>query len=1245
MLRLSYFRTMFRQVLYIAILHNIIFSDVTKRVIRNDSEFLIFELSIAAKTEADLYPISILVGLPYKMIPQTTISYENEAPTPFNTTKKIEPGFSWVNSQELQGLETATLRLSPLIDKKNYYQRIQVKIEYDTKSENYRHPNSSEIELLKNRIINWEIAKNWIIEKNKKVNRMTSLQSGKWFQFFLSKDGISAIEFNILDSLIEDLDESDPRSFSIYMGAELGRPINDSFNQPILENLTEISILITGEEDGKFDINDKIIFYGRGSSGFDLTDNGIEWKQNIYFNSNSCWLLIPENNQLRGKRIEDAIQPISGVLIDYGISSHHIESDLINLQASGTEWVGNPIPSGGSQPIILDLPNPKSGANISINARFRGHSLTETSLSNHQLSITYGSVNGNQIGTLTSWTGNSSRQYSTTTGSLDLNNGVNIFYIKNISPDVNSYPYLDFFELHHGRELKFDQNFEFQSPISNQDLRMSFSGQRPSDIRLWDISDPLNVVNLELDNEGFCNVSPQFINQNRFSLFTESDMTLVSDLRPNYDHSLLTLRETNLQADYIIIGPDKFRDEAEDLLSLRNPAIYASIEQIYLEYSAGNSDPLAIRSFIQWTQEMWIAPHPTCVLLLGESGYDYRNITGQSTILIPTIQVQASRTYATDDLLVSIYGNIPEVATGRYPARNEQEVIDFVNKIVTIETNPDYGPWRQKITLVADDAARPEPKHGSINTGKSHTLNSEQLASVVPSSIQTNKIYMMEFPEVSDASAYGVVKPGATDALFNALNSGTAIISYIGHGSPYQLAQEKLLDLNRGDLNQINTGTKLPLWIVGTCSFGHFDDPITESFSEELIRSPMNAASMVISTSRPITVVGNERYTLEIFETIFDNNSVSKEKIGIILQSIKDGSSESQYFHLFGDPAMQLPMPFDTLETLNISSDTLKTLESANYFGIQNSIPGNGYGYVMLQDAPKTVTREYEISSETYSLTYVLPGATLFRGQFSFTGQTINGAIRIPEDISYSDNQASLLIYISDGENEASSSINNIYLSGGDASDDNFGPQISFENEVGTKLEYGDHFDIDGEIIIRLSDPLGINLTNETGHEIIIDNLNTMNSSTATNDFLYDQNSITTGTLIYSTNEQFIHINVKAWDSANNPSQKEIKLFGSNDRGLRIYNAYNFPNPFINSTQFCFEITENVTLKVDVYSLGGRKIWSSNHLNLDAGFHTIEWNGNDAYNGEIANGVYIYRIKAIGNSSTVSHIGKCAKYY
>ena len=54
--------------------------------------------------------------------------------------------------------------------------------------------------------------------------------------------------------------------------------------------------------------------------------------------------------------------------------------------------------------------------------------------------------------------------------------------------DPNSYPYLDYFQLHYGRELHYGQNYEFVAPISNQDIRFLFYGQRPSDIRLWDIT-------------------------------------------------------------------------------------------------------------------------------------------------------------------------------------------------------------------------------------------------------------------------------------------------------------------------------------------------------------------------------------------------------------------------------------------------------------------------------------------------------------------------------------------------------------------------------------------------------------------------------------------------------------------------------------------------------------------------------------------------------------------------------------
>ena len=406
----------------------------------------------------------------------------------------------------------------------------------------------------------------------------------------------------------------------------------------------------------------------------------------------------------------------------------------------------------------------------------------------------------------------------------------------------------------------------------------------------------------------------------------------------------------------------------------------------------------------------------------------------------------------------------------------------------------------------------------------------------------------------------------------------------------------------------------------------------------------MNAASMIISTTRPITVTGNERYTQDLFEAIFINESVSSNKVGILLQSIKDGTSEAQYFHLFGDPAMQLPMPKDTLINAVISPDTLQTLEIGNYFGIQDLINGSGDGYVSLIDADEDIIREYEILSETYSLSYTLPGATLFRGQFSFSGSSINGQIRIPEDISYSTKPAKLLLYINDNQTEARAVISTIHLAGGETTEDIFGPQISFETINGTKLELNDHLTENEQLIVRLSDPLGINLTNETGHEIIITNLNSSDASTATDKFYYDQNSITTGKINFSIDDNIIHLNVKAWDNANNPSEKEIKLFRNEENQFKIYNAFNFPNPFNDKTQFSFEVTKDFDLKLDVYTLGGRRIKSINKFNLPAGFNIINWDGLDTFGQRIANGVYIYRIKVTNGDLTVSFIGRCAKY-
>ena len=64
-------------------------------------------------------------------------------------------------------------------------------------------------------------------------------------------------------------------------------------------------------------------------------------------------------------------------------------------------------------------------------------------------------------------------------------------------------------------------------------------------------------------------------------------------------------------------------------------------------------------------------------------------------------------------------------------------------------------------------------------------------------------------------------------------------------------------------------------------------------------------------------------------------------------------------------------------------------------------------------------------------------------------------------------------------------------------------------------MEENDHLEKNKDLVIKITDPIGINLTNEVGHEIIIKDLNSQELYNKTNDFSYEQNSIVTGKIFF----------------------------------------------------------------------------------------------------------------------------------
>jgi len=74
--------------------------------------------------------------------------------------------------------------------------------------------------------------------------------------------------------------------------------------------------------------------------------------------------------------------------------------------------------------------------------------------------------------------------------------------------------------------------------------------------------------------------------------------------------------------------------------------------------------------------------------------------------------------------------------------------------------------------------------------------------------------------------------------------------------------------------------------------------------------------------------------------------------------------------------------------------------------------------------------------------------------------------------------------------------------------------------------------------------------------------------------------------------------------------------------------SQNYPNPFNPITEIRFSLPQPENVSLEIYNIKGQKVITLLEKEMQAGTHTINWDGKN-YNGEeVASGVYFYRIKA-----------------
>lgn len=91
---------------------------------------------------------------------------------------------------------------------------------------------------------------------------------------------------------------------------------------------------------------------------------------------------------------------------------------------------------------------------------------------------------------------------------------------------------------------------------------------------------------------------------------------------------------------------------------------------------------------------------------------------------------------------------------------------------------------------------------------------------------------------------------------------------------------------------------------------------------------------------------------------------------------------------------------------------------------------------------------------------------------------------------------------------------------------------------------------------------------------------------------------------------------------------------------LALLQVMNYPNPFAESTNFTFVLTQEADQgRIKIYTVAGRLIRELEFLPV-TGFNTIFWDGRDADGDLLANGVYLYKVIVQTGEKQTEHIAK-----
>ncbi len=1128
----------------------------------------------------------------------------------------------------LRSIRVITIRINPvqyhsLSKRLVWFNRFEVDVRFESLPEINYQPDPLD-GIISEMLLNGEDGIKWkIVATHSRGNPYQVAPF--WLKVVVDSTGIYRITGAELAAAGVPLASVDPKTLNLWT---VGEHEPNSFYS---ESLRPVPILVTGAEDGRFDLRDTVIFYALAPDHW--VNCCSVWVKNLYTRENVYWLSWGAGD---GKRMRAVLEAdSSGVpAITLGKDILHQEIDADCPARAGLMWIWATMTKSTDAMSTLFTTNLNLRYPVQV---YRVMGRLFNASAQNDVTVYF---NNRPVTTFRFGQSPYPAPYDFVVDTvLPAGFRDNRLEIE-LSGDGEKKIYLDYLEIGYFRRLSLAQGqlYFFIDTVGVFRFPIQDANQKPVVLDITDPYAPVVCDGVEIKDR-VAIFSYQVSDKTAFAIAAPSQF-----LRPRRLEFLSPGRlwDNAIRADYWIITPQEFAGPACELARYRNSwqrgsnslqARVVTLEELYNDFCFGLEEPWAIKHFLQ-------VKRPAYVLLVGDATYDYRNnLKRPKTPGVPAYEVGYGLNPETGDrsaLAMDIWytdldgeGTSPDLILARLPVWTAQQFRSFIEKLKFYEREAN-GYWTRRWLLVADDEYLRYPDRPDELRFR-HIDQCEVTATLAGNLLDPVKVYLTEFPFLGAKS-----KPQANYVLFHQLNLGSLLWVFFGHGAAHSLTHEEVLTVAR--VPDIKNDNRCPFCFFGSCSVGRFDDTKSECIAEELVR--MNGGAIATVAASTATPSGNNLvFARNLLLPLFSNPT---RTIG---ECFFAAWTTDRSYHLFGEPVTVLRMPNLLNQVPAIEPETLGP--GRKFTG--RMVEGLGEGEADWRLFGLQMTRLYE-SPIGASIFYSLPGAELARGSLRakngrfycegivpcgisldtiFTGNGFYAPI--PNSGRFS------AVVRDDSINVALLNQRLVFDTLLTITGDTIGPEVGFYYN-GRRLRDTAIVPGNMEIELLIRDSSGIMVAPVTRMAPRFYVNHPANAVDITDLLKFDDGSYQSARvrlpLILQGPVDSLFVVVS--DNFLNKTLARLIVRPNLSTVLKIDSVLVYPNPVRRDGVFTFLLNQPAVVRVRIYTLNGTLVRDLGEVSGIYGYNQVFWDGRDRDGALLSNGIYLFTISAQG----VSYFGK-----